>query len=666
MAAARKLEALNENFLTCSICTDRYKDPCTLTCGHTFCKVCLGKFLKTRQDAISAKSIPCPYCRQMTRVPYPDRQVEEWVRQIKPSFLIRGLLDTLAYGENTFLDTENCCLPCQDLGDRNPATSFCQHCDVQLCERCVKMHASLPATSNHVIADLGGAVKATRQQRPRCKEHNEDLDFCCRDCNVAICLRCCTAYHCQCHSVASVQSMMAEIRTVLSHKKEVFTQRFEDASRSLLQHRSQIEEISRNRDTAESQLKQVSQKVISVIKQKEKQLLDELVEMTEKQCGQLKGQMKSGEIDMQMYQQHIEYLSQVLKSGSETDMFEMYRMCQSGALNESTDRAGFSDSVGDSQVLFLCELDEGKLHNAVHLGRIQQNLGEPVVDVRLDRIQSSTFDVHSRPVFHQTVDIRVDGDVKKPDPADVTVLVVDGVETLVVTDFNNNCLKSFYANSYTSQPGKLALPCRPHTVTKLADRQVAVAFWSHNEIVIVDVTPYLFLQSRVTTKKKYRCLTALSPSTLAAGCVSPPCVDVLDVSGTVIRSVRKFNSGKNLIRDPRFLCTTGEGNILVSDTRSVYCITPHGDVVFTCTGARSLREPRGIATTSTGHILVADSGTRMVILLTATGEFVRDLLTSQFETGKPYGLFVCGHKLYVSQEDRCVIIFNSSTQSVLY
>ncbi|XP_067680977.1 E3 ubiquitin-protein ligase TRIM56-like [Haliotis asinina] len=659
MAAARKLEALNENFLTCSICTERYKDPCTLTCGHTFCKVCLGKFLKTRQDAISAKSIPCPYCRQMTGVPYPGRPVEEWVTQIKPSFLMQGLLDTLGYGGNTFLGC--CCLPCQDLGDRNPATSFCQHCDVELCDRCVKMHASLPATSNHVIADLDGAVKATRHRRPRCREHNEDLDFYCRDCNEAICLRCCTTYHCQCHSVVSVQSMMAEIRTDLFHKKELFTRCFDDASRSLQQYRSQIEEISRNRQTAESQIKQVSQRVVSVIKQKEKQLLDELDEMTEKQSGQLKRQMKSGEIDVQMYQQHIEYLNQMLKSGSETDMLEMYRVCQSGALKESTDRGGFLDNVGDAHVLYICEVDEEKLHNAVHLGRIQLNLC--VIDVKLDRIQSdtfdrmqsSTFDIDCRPVFHQIVDIRVHGDLKKPDPTDVTVLVVDGEETLVVTDFNNNCLKSFTANSYL---GKLDLPCRPHTVTRLNDKQVAVAFWSHTEIVIVDVTPYLVLHSRVTTTKKYRCLTALSLSTLAGGCVSPPCVDILDMSGTVIRSVKKFNSGKNLIRDPRFLCTTGGGNILVSDTRSLYCITPDGDVVFTSTREGRLREPRGIATTSTGHILVADWGARKVILLTAAGEFVRDLLT--FEAGKPYGLSVCGHKLYVSQEDRCVITFNNA------
>ncbi|XP_046346177.2 uncharacterized protein LOC124127995 isoform X2 [Haliotis rufescens] len=504
MAAARKLESLNENFLTCSICTDGYKDPCTLTCGHTFCKVCLWKFLKTRQDAIRAKSILCPYCRQMTQVPRPDRPVEEWVKQIKPSFLIQGLLDTLACGGNTDHDTENRCHPCQDLGESHPANSYCQDCDVPLCERCVKMHASLPGTSNHVIADLGGSVKVTRRQR--CTEHNEVTEFCCKDCNIAICNKCSVTYHRKCDSVVTIQSMMSEMRNALAHNKGLITQSFDDTGRSLQQHKSQIDEISHNKDTIKS---------------------------------------------------------------------------------------------------------------------------------------------------HKTVGIKVDGDRKQPYPYDVTVLVVDGEETLVVSDCNNKCLKSFYTKNNKSRHSKLDLASNKSSVTRLRDNQVAVSVWSHNEIVIVRVTPDLVLQSRVTTKKKYRCLTALSPSTLAAGCRCPPCVDILDISGIVMRSVSRFNTGKNLICNPCYLCATDRGNILVSDacSHSVYCITPEGDVVFTYTptGERRLRGPRGITNTSTGHILVADTRAHRVVLLTPTGEFVRDLLTSQDGLQNPCGLMFCDCKLYVAE-----------------
>ncbi|XP_071078595.1 E3 ubiquitin-protein ligase TRIM56-like [Haliotis cracherodii] len=646
MAAARKLESLNENFLTCSICTEGYKDPCTLTCGHTFCKGCLGKFLKTRQDAIRAKSIPCPYCRQMTRVPRPDKPVEEWVKQIKPSFLIQGLLDTLACGGNTDHDIENRCHPCHDLGESHPANSYCQDCDVPLCERCVKMHPSLPATSNHVIAGLCGTVKVPRRQR--CAEHNEVMDFCCKDCNRAICPKCCIIYHRKCDSVVTIQSIMSEMRRVLRHNKGLIKQRFDDTGRSLQQHKSQIDAVIHNKDKLKSQIRQASQKAMDVIEQKEKQLLEELNEMTEKQSRQLRGRIKSGEIDMQMYQQYIEYLTQVLKSGSETDMFDIYQMCQSGAIKEATDRyVDFTGSVRDSKIIFVSEIDERKLHKDVQLGRIQQNVCD-VMDTRLGKIQCGTFDVMCRPVLHKTVGIRVDGDREQPDPYDVTVLVVDGEETLVVSDYKNICLKSFYTKNNISQHSKLNLARNPRSLTRLRDNQVAVSFWSHGEIVIVRVTPDLVLLSRVTTKKKYKCLTALSPSTLAAGCGYAPCVDILDVSGRVMRSVSRFNSGKNLICGPICLCATDRGNILMSDdvSKSVYCITPEGDVVFTYIPT-GLSGPRGITTTSTGHVLVADFWAHKVILLTPAGEFVRDLLTSQDGLQYPHGLMFFDSKLYV-------------------
>ncbi|XP_046571625.1 RING finger protein 39-like [Haliotis rubra] len=76
-------------FLTCVICQEQYTDPCTLRCDHTFCRKCVTLYVQTRPDAIQAKTIPCPCCRQDTKVPHPRRPVEEWGRS-KPASLYRG------------------------------------------------------------------------------------------------------------------------------------------------------------------------------------------------------------------------------------------------------------------------------------------------------------------------------------------------------------------------------------------------------------------------------------------------------------------------------------------------------------------------------------------------------------------------------------------------
>ncbi|XP_048244465.1 uncharacterized protein LOC124116820 isoform X3 [Haliotis rufescens] len=647
MAAARKLESLNENFLTCSICTEGYKDPCTLTCGHTFCKGCLGEFLKTRQDAIRAKSIPCPYCRQMTRVPRPDRPVEEWVKQIKPSFIIQGLLDT--FGSEKVTDeggSEKLCASCTQLGDRTEATSLCQDCDVVLCTRCSNIHTSLPVTRHHVIQELGEDIKATGKGKILCKEHNELVNFCCKDCNTSICQTCCIISHRRCESVVTMKSMMSEMRSALEDNKDKICRQLERTRLDVMDHQRQTERINLQKATTVLEIKQVTQEAVDVIKQKEKQLLEKLNQMTAKQSGQLRGRIKSGEINMQMYQQHIEYITQVLKSGSETDIFDIYQMCQSGTI-EAVVKAdvNLETDVLESKIRFVKQYDAQKFDKDIILGRIEH----------------LTYDTECQLVLRDTIDIRIHGDKETPDPADVTVLVVHGVETLVVTDYNNKSLKSFYTKKDKPRHSKLDFSSAPHSVTRVRDNKVAVSFWSHNEIVIVRVTPDLVLQSRVTTKKKYRGLTASSPSTFAAGCEDPPCVDILDVSGRVMRSVSRFNSGKNLICKPCYLCATDRGDVLVSDagTDSVYCITPEGDVVFTYThtGERGLGGPVGITTTSTGHILVADYSTHKVILMTAAGEFVRDLLTSQDEIAYPYGIRHDGNTLYVCTQRNQILAF---------
>ncbi|XP_071079227.1 E3 ubiquitin-protein ligase TRIM56-like [Haliotis cracherodii] len=648
MAAARKLESLNENFLTCSICTEGYKDPCTLTCGHTFCKGCLGEFLKTRQDVIRAKSIPCPYCRQMTRVPQPDRPVEEWVKEIKPSFLIQGLLDTLACGGGTDHGNANDCFSCKKLGDKSEARSHCQDCSVPLCDRCVKMHLANPATSEHDIGDIGDGAKVSRRRRQMCTEHNEVVDFCCRDCNKAICQKCCIIYHRTCISVVTIQSLMSEMKRALTQNEGLFRRQFEDTNKSLLQNMSQIDAIDHNKASVESEIRNASQRAIDVIKQKEKQLLAELNDMADKQSGKLRRRMKSKEIDMQMYQQYIEYISQVLKSMSETDMFDIYQNCQSGAMAAAADRAVKFTDVPESEVVFISKIDVGNINKHVGLGRLE--LGR--------------FDIMGTPLLSHTVNPRLKDDIAKPDPHDAMVVDVDGEEILVIADYNNKCLKSFFTKDSQSQQRKLKLASFPHSLSRLGENLLALAFWSSNEILVVQVTPDPVLQSRVTTKKKYRCLAALSKSILAAGCVYPACVDILDISGVVLRSISTLNAVENLLCGPRFLCATPRGHILVSndDSNFLYCMTPEGKAVFTyrLTREAAMRGPRGITTTRTGHILVADKWTNKETLLTAAGEFVRDLLTSEDGIEQPYGLSVHGDKLFVTQRNTTVKVFHCS------
>eukprot|EP00924_Labyrinthula_sp_SR-Ha-C_P010057 snap_masked-scaffold_40-processed-gene-0.48-mRNA-1 protein AED:0.35 eAED:0.35 QI:0/-1/0/1/-1/1/1/0/260 len=70
-----EFEASVSRELSCSICVDLFVSPQTLSCGHTFCELCLTRWL--------AKSLSCPLCRNDVKTPpYDSLAVSHLVRSV--------------------------------------------------------------------------------------------------------------------------------------------------------------------------------------------------------------------------------------------------------------------------------------------------------------------------------------------------------------------------------------------------------------------------------------------------------------------------------------------------------------------------------------------------------------------------------------------------------
>ncbi|XP_067652257.1 E3 ubiquitin-protein ligase Midline-1-like [Haliotis asinina] len=190
MATSQKLA---EYFLTCTVCTEVFDNPCTLVCNHTFCRKCVISYTKTNPEAISARSVLCPFCSKTTKVSDPDRPVEEWADDVKPIFVIQGLLDSFGLGSK---DTTNCRY-CKEEGETTLATSWCSVCDDALCERCLRMHNRHPSSRHHDVVAMSPEVKISRRrQGVMCKDHTDEvIKFLCKDCKKAVCQTCCIIYH---------------------------------------------------------------------------------------------------------------------------------------------------------------------------------------------------------------------------------------------------------------------------------------------------------------------------------------------------------------------------------------------------------------------------------------------------------------------------------------
>ncbi|XP_067651306.1 uncharacterized protein [Haliotis asinina] len=149
MATAKRL---TDNYLTCVICTEVFRDPVTLQCNHTFCKSCLLKYTKTQSEGIKAKFIPCPSCRQRTNVTNPGSPVEEWISHLKPSHVLQGLMDD--FGPGTEASESGECSVCRNQQKKTPATSWCSSCDSFFCNGCLTLHGVMPLSRNHKVVAL--------------------------------------------------------------------------------------------------------------------------------------------------------------------------------------------------------------------------------------------------------------------------------------------------------------------------------------------------------------------------------------------------------------------------------------------------------------------------------------------------------------------------------
>jgi len=73
------------DMLECSICTEVFTDPRVLPCIHTFCLMCLLKYVEDRRPG---ERVPCPLCRENFTIP------GNGLSGMKKNFLMEKLLHT--------------------------------------------------------------------------------------------------------------------------------------------------------------------------------------------------------------------------------------------------------------------------------------------------------------------------------------------------------------------------------------------------------------------------------------------------------------------------------------------------------------------------------------------------------------------------------------------
>uniref|UniRef100_UPI00358F3ED8 E3 ubiquitin/ISG15 ligase TRIM25-like isoform X2 n=1 Tax=Myxine glutinosa TaxID=7769 RepID=UPI00358F3ED8 len=229
------------NELACPVCFELYKEPVGLPCGHSFCRVCIEKSWKNREEDTG---YVCPNCREV----FPQKP------KLKKNVIIANLVENVKLKKGKFglevRDTEHGDVNVKEGIKSGGSESFCEVCNREAAKRCVpceilccEKHLKPHQQKGHKLVDPGVKIEELR-----CIEHRKPIQFYCKDDGSLMCLTCTGGEH-RDHDVVALEIAHAELKGVLAAKYPHVLQSMESVAsqlRHVQEEEAQTENFSRN------------------------------------------------------------------------------------------------------------------------------------------------------------------------------------------------------------------------------------------------------------------------------------------------------------------------------------------------------------------------------------------------------------------------------------
>jgi len=178
---------------------------------------------------------------------------------------------------------------------------------------------------------------------------------------------------------------------------------------------------------------------------------------------------------------------------------------------------------------------------------------------------------------------------------------------------------------------------------------------NNKKIIFVTVNERITETKSVQTEQQYWKITQLSNCNLAVSVLlsNPGRVDILNLNCDVIHTI------SNLPPVPFYLTTSRDSLLVVSyDDKSVTCLSSSfARSWVTSRDTTRLKYAWGITCDNSGYIYVVDNDRDLVVQLSPSGDYLRDVITRQNGLDSPVA--VCFHRdtLYITQVNREIKIF---------
>ncbi|XP_070543756.1 E3 ubiquitin-protein ligase TRIM56-like [Ptychodera flava] len=128
---------VDDNFLSCSICSEHYKNAKMLPCLHTFCESCIEKLAKKSGE------VTCPICRRSHALP------ESGVAGVEENTFMNDMVNLFSKRVRISEKLQKC-----EVCGQADSAKHCVECAVDMCEACASRHSRARSTKSHRLLTM--------------------------------------------------------------------------------------------------------------------------------------------------------------------------------------------------------------------------------------------------------------------------------------------------------------------------------------------------------------------------------------------------------------------------------------------------------------------------------------------------------------------------------
>ncbi|XP_052473749.1 tripartite motif-containing protein 16-like isoform X2 [Carassius gibelio] len=254
MAKARI--SVYQNEFMCPVCLDLLKDPVTIQCGHSYCKICITDCWD-QEDHMGFYS--CPQCRQ-TFSPRPDLSRNTMLAEV-----VEKLKKTKPPADCDAGDGDVQCDVCT--GRKFKAVKSCLMCLESYCQTHFDRHEEFHSRKPHRVIEATG-----RLQEMICQKHEKLLEVFCRTDQKCICVLCTMDEH-KNHDTVSAAAQRTEKQKQLKETQKTLQQRIQQREKDLQQLRETVESHKRSAQTAVEDSERIFTELIRSIERSRSELI---------------------------------------------------------------------------------------------------------------------------------------------------------------------------------------------------------------------------------------------------------------------------------------------------------------------------------------------------------------------------------------------------------